>query len=443
MLVPSDADPNALAALRVSISDNAIIRAAVAFVTESGVGHLAAILSERENVSLEITARAADVTQPEALLTLRDGLGADVSVVIGRRARAFHPKLWLIEQPDAVIVLSGSGNLTEGGLVTNDEQFERIEYAPDDPLVEANRERLDDLTRHAQPLDVIEGSAIWLEWLTVIKKQAQARREFVRIEKAFLEREPIADRAADKAQLIEDLQQIYDDTVAADLPRADGEQYRPTRLLVALNAARAGERDPVKVVSDTIRRHTDGLDILLQAGRVDLTLEWLVLDESKPYRDLFGPRSIDLAHARIEEFRLEGHDIPDPSAPRPAQADDVMSNEGVAAFLRELVADRPSGFALPVLHKAQAVLLRVDGNYAVVRRDSGSDARIPIRLVRSRLTQLGSGGRFAVSELRQNTSDRFNSALGPLLAALPGVTFDARDKRLYYDAERLDRSESV
>ena len=98
VLVPSDAHPNALACLRASITDDAIIRAAVAFVTGSGVQHLADILSGSSNVSLEITARAADVTEPEALLALRDGLGADVSVVIGRHARAFHPKLWLIER---------------------------------------------------------------------------------------------------------------------------------------------------------------------------------------------------------------------------------------------------------------------------------------------------------------------------------------------------------
>lgn len=208
-----------------SITDDAVVRAAVAFVTGSGVQCLAGILTGSSNVSLEITARAADVTEPEALLALRNGLGADVSVVIGRHARAFHPKLWLIERSDLVIVLSGSGNLTAGGLVTNDEQFELIEYEPDDPLVEAHRERLDHLTQHAQPLDVIEAAAIWREWLTVRKKQAQAHRDIARIEKAFLEREPIADRSADKAQLIEDLQQIYDDTVAADLPRADGGRY--------------------------------------------------------------------------------------------------------------------------------------------------------------------------------------------------------------------------
>ena len=125
-------------------------------------------------------------------------------------------------------------------------------------------------------------------------------------------RDPIPDRAADKQKLIEDLQKIYDDTVAADLKQADGRRYDPTRLLVAIRRARAGERDPVKLVTDTIRRHTEGLDILLHGGRVDLTLEWLVVDESKPYHDLFGARSVELAQARIEEFRQAGHVIPAP-----------------------------------------------------------------------------------------------------------------------------------
>lgn len=126
-------------------------------------------------------------------------------------------------------------------------------------------------------------------------------------------------------------------------------------------------------------------------------------------------------------------------AARPrARVDDVMSNEDVIAFLNDLVVSGPDGYALPVLHKAQAVLLKVDAGHAVVRRDSGSHARIPIRLVRSRLTQMANGDRFTVSELREAATDRFNSALAPLMAALPGVEFDAEDKQLFYDARNGD-----
>lgn len=241
-------------------------------------------------------------------------MGVDVSVVIGRNAAKYHPKLWLIERDGRLIVVSGSGNLTEGGLVGNDEQFEVIELEAGGDDAAAQQDRLELLTRHAQPLDAIENSAIWLEWLDVRKKQARLRADIERLERNLRMHDPIPDRAADKQKLIEDLQKIYDDTVAADLKQADGRRYYPTRLLVAIRRARAGERDPVKLVTDTIRRHTEGLDILLDGGRVDLTLEWLVVDESKPYHDLFGARSIELAQARIEDFRQAGHVIPAPGS---------------------------------------------------------------------------------------------------------------------------------
>jgi HKD family nuclease len=310
VLVPSDNNENAITTIENVIDGHAAIRVAVAFVTSSGVERLAAVLAGTENVALELTARAADVTEPQALLSLRDELGADVSVVIGRHARAFHPKLWLIERTGVLVVISGSGNLTEGGLVHNDEQFEVTEYEAGGSEAGAHHDRFELLTRHAQPLDVVENTAIWREWLDVRKKQARLRTEIRRLEENLNGRDPIPDRATDTASLIDDLQKIYDDTVEANLEQADGRRYYPTRLLVAINRARAGERDPVKLVADTIRRHTDGLDLLLAGGRVDLTLEWLVLDESKPYHDLFSVHSIELAHGRIEAFRRAGHHIP-------------------------------------------------------------------------------------------------------------------------------------
>jgi HKD family nuclease len=114
MLIPSEDLPDARSALAASIVSGSQITAAVAFVTQSGVRLLGDLLDSAPGTTLQLTARAEGVTDPEALLALRDDLGADVWVVIGRRARAFHPKLWLIEDADGMSVLSGSGNLTEG-----------------------------------------------------------------------------------------------------------------------------------------------------------------------------------------------------------------------------------------------------------------------------------------------------------------------------------------
>jgi HKD family nuclease len=416
------------------IVDDAVVRAAVAFVTRSGVGLLASILEGAENVTVEVVARAANVTEPEALLALRDELGADVSVVIGWHAQAFHPKLWLIERDGGLVVISGSGNLTEGGLVNNDEQFEVVEYEAGDPTAAAQHDRFELLTRHAQQLDAVENAAIWREWLDVRKTQSRLRTELARIEKNLNARDPIPNRSADKTSLIEDLQKIYDDTVAADLNQADGRRYYPTRLLVAINSTRDRARDPVKLVTDTIRRHTDGLDIVLESGRVDLTLEWLVLDESKPYHDLFGIRSIELARDRIEAFRRAGHTIRPSGASGAGQAAvPAMSTSMIGDYLRELLLANPNGHELPLLHGAQATLIRVDTGHAVVRRDSGSEARIPLSYVRRRLLDLAGGARPKQSELAEQPGDRFTAVLGPLLVTLPGVGFDGDAQRLYYD----------
>lgn len=303
MLVPSARHPNGLSILQDLITDDCHVRAAVAFVTRTGVRLLHDVVAARSSVTISLTARAADVTEPEALIDLRDNLAADVFVVIGRRARAFHPKLWIIDRPDAVFVLSGSGNLTNGGLVNNEEQFEVLQFSPDDPAVEEHAGRIDRLVRHRLPLEHVEGSAIWREWLDVRRKQLVFQRQLADAEKHLLDREPKLDRTADKNVLIEDLQAVYDNTVAAKLPRADGGPYAPSRLLQSIKKTRTGERDPVDLVADIIRRRTQGLDILLEAGLFDLTLEALVLDASKPYHDLFTKPSVAIATRRLEEFR--------------------------------------------------------------------------------------------------------------------------------------------
>jgi HKD family nuclease len=417
VIVPSEEYPHGLSMLESVVAPGAGVRAAVAFVTVSGVAELARLLADVDDLTLEITARAGDATEPEALLELRDALGVDVMVVIGRFAQAFHPKLWLIEREDELVVMSGSGNLTTAGLTTNDEQFELLRLARGSDEAAAQVERFERLTRNALPLDHVEGSTIWEEWLTVRRRQAQLRREIAHVERHLNEREPMPDRSADKARLIEDLQRLYDAAVAADLPRADGARYYPTRLLVAINRARDGERDPVKIVTDTIRRRTDGLDILLRAGLVDLTLESLVLDKSKPYHDIFGARSIQLARARLAEFEREGIPLDDDREPDRAS---VMTVAEIAAWFERRLAEHPDGYDLPLVHQAQATLLGVESDRAVVRRESGSLASPPLRLLAFRLREMAIGRSFRQSELSED-GWRDSAVIGPLLADLPSV----------------------
>lgn len=300
-LVPTDDVPDGLSALKRFVVDGCSIRAAVAFVTPAGVAALADVLNGKQDVDLEIVARAADATDPDALLALRDELGVAVSVAIGRDATRFHPKLWLVEVGDMLHVLSGSGNLTRSGMGGNDEQWECYSVAIGGPEAEAQQERFARLTMRAKSLDAVEGSAIWLEWLNVIKAQRALRKELVRLQRSLDEREPIPDRFADLARLVADLDELYVRTVAAKLPREDGGNYVPSRFRQAIERARAGA-DPVALVTRICRTQSRGFDVLLNADRADLTVEQLVLDGKRPYHDLFKEETKRLSAARLQLF---------------------------------------------------------------------------------------------------------------------------------------------
>jgi hypothetical protein len=138
-----------------------------------------------------VVARARDATEPEALTALRDNLGADVSVAIGKHAQGFHPKLWLFDHADRTVVMSGSGNLTDGGLRTNSEQFEMLTFEAGDPAIAAHHERFDLLTEHADALDAVEGTAAWRSWLQLRKTSA----EDLRPHRATLRRAGVVARA--------------------------------------------------------------------------------------------------------------------------------------------------------------------------------------------------------------------------------------------------------
>ncbi len=301
MLVPSDDAPRALQVLERLVVTGADIRIAAAFVTSSGVRALAGLVSGHEGISLEVVARAADATEPEALLALRDELGAQVRVVIGQGAQQFHPKLWLIDDGSQVHVLSGSGNLTRGGLELNDEQFELRTVARIGHDVDAEVERFERLTQNAYALSDVEGSAIWSEWLAVRKRQAQLLRQVDDLARNLNVREFKPPRTADRAQLSADLRTLYDDIVAARLPRRDGARYVPSRFLQGIRRAEESG-DPVPMVTRICRLQTDGFNVVLEADLPELSVESLVVDIAKPYHDLFEPETKRLAAERLQKF---------------------------------------------------------------------------------------------------------------------------------------------
>lgn len=299
-LVPSQQFPTASDAFAAVLPDATSVSAAVAFVTNSGVDILAGLLEANGSPGFEIVARGAPVTEQTALVRLRDQLGAEVAVVMGPRAPGFHPKLWLVRRPRELVVISGSGNLTKGGLVANVEQFEVLRLDDQSGAAEEQEARFDELIAEAQPLDEVEGSPTWRLWAANAAERERLDRQLRRLD-AKLELVVPRTREDDKARLCADLLELYAQTVAAKLPRADGQPYIPHRFKQAIDRARAGG-DPVLVVTRMCRRQTEGFDVILEANRPDLTVESLVVDDEKAYHDLFVTETVRLSRERLEKF---------------------------------------------------------------------------------------------------------------------------------------------
>jgi HKD family nuclease len=300
-LVPSERWPSGREALQAALTDARSVSAALAFVTESGVAKLAELTQPLGALQLEVFARAGGVTTPTALQALRDRLGAQVSVAIGRGSMRFHPKLWLVRSESQLTVLSGSGNLTQGGMEDNAEQFELTRMPLGSAEAAEQEERFIELTAGTHRLEAVEGTVVWTRWLTTINKARHLRNELRRLE-GQLDDVPVKAKPEEQRQrLLADLYAIYDATVEKNMITPAGRPYRPTRFLVGINRARDGG-DPFELVGRLCRQQTGGFNIILEYDEPDLTVEALVVDEEKPYHYLFTDKTKELAAARLKQF---------------------------------------------------------------------------------------------------------------------------------------------
>lgn len=141
-------------------------RAAVAFVKRSGVQHIQAEL--RQFVQAEGKAQiVVGIDQlgssQEGLTGLLNAVGKIGSIWINRTVETyvtFHPKVYLFISNDAALLIVGSGNLTEGGLYTNDEAslvyWLDLQKSEDQTLLREINANLD------RWCDVAEGNALLL-----------------------------------------------------------------------------------------------------------------------------------------------------------------------------------------------------------------------------------------------------------------------------------------
>ena len=205
---------------------------------------------------------------------------------MGEHAHRFHPKLWLVRSATTLSVVSGSGNLTFGGLVSNVEQYEVFEAPADSESAAEHEHRFAAITSAALPMEEAEASPAWYEWTNQLNKRAQIARQLRELDDGLASQKS-GGRAQDKRKLCEDLQALYVQTVSAKIPGRDGKPYRPNYFKGGLDNACA-VNNPVPFVARICRRATEGFDVILAAGRPDLTVEALVVSASKPYHDLFA-----------------------------------------------------------------------------------------------------------------------------------------------------------
>jgi HKD family nuclease len=304
--VPGPEYENGHAALlgMTAADSKASIRAAVAFVTSSGVDLIERLLADRPGLALDVVARGAPITDPKSLVRL-SGLGVNVSLVVGPEAGRFHPKLWLISVGGRFHVFSGSGNLTAGGLLENTEQFECLSFeSVDDARVEEQVRRFERLIRGAVPLAELRRTPFWSAW----EGQEKARRELAaRQSELDEELAKNADSELAKAELYEDLVDLYERTkVQVRIPDKSGgtRPYVAARFKQSIDA---GQKDGsiVTRVHGIVRKPTEGFNHLAKAGRSDLMVETLVLDESKRYHRLFSESTKERARSNLDAYRPE------------------------------------------------------------------------------------------------------------------------------------------
>jgi len=261
LLVPSRETPDALTAFRAMLRGASWLHGAVAFVSQRGVDLLAGVLEEVGTPTVKVVVRGAPITDPQAVLELDARLGAEVRVVLGERAPGFHPKLWVSQTEETTWVLSGSGNLTAGGLHANDEQFELLRFprAHRSTRVQADAHmtRWKRFYDRGLPLaDAIRTDA-WTAW------EAQwAERETLQARARELDRElAIADATIGAPARGDGSAAVEQSTIRSWMERwyTDSEREVVWELLAEVMAAAHAHRPSGWVASATRKSKHDGL----------------------------------------------------------------------------------------------------------------------------------------------------------------------------------------
>jgi hypothetical protein len=226
-------------------------------------------------------------------MRLRDELGIEVSVVTGREARKFHPKLWLMETADGMRVLAGSGNLTAGGLAGNAEQFDA--WCPDKDDAKVQLDRFKRLTAGAIPLDRFEGSPGWHAWIN-FEGERRAVDEQI---------EALDERLVAEGDLMANLWKLYADMGVAKLKEEDGSTYNRGGFRLVIEGRR-GAKTPVAIISSLCRETTPGFERARRNDHLDLAAEVLAVDPQTTYHGLIPEEIRNAAETRLRQAETAG-----------------------------------------------------------------------------------------------------------------------------------------
>lgn len=197
---------------------------AAAFVTRSGVELLASLLPIG---TARLICRAGHGPTDPAAVEEANNLGFEVRLVTGAAARTFHPKIYVVAGPGGVFVLTGSGNLTSGGLKDNVEQFEAIELASFSSQAVEHEKRFNDIWAMGLDFEVVRASPYWDQWVA-------QRLELDAVARLADESEARLDRVAYETAASRDQRR----TVAGDDKQWTKEQVYP--LIAAIITERSG-----------------------------------------------------------------------------------------------------------------------------------------------------------------------------------------------------------
>jgi HKD family nuclease len=150
---------------------------AVAYAKSSGVGELLGLRVPQR--SRAVVGLGFGLSDPHAIERLDDA-GVEVRCAIDASAlesATFHPKLYLASRAHELVVLSGSANLTGGGLRGNVEQYEELRFGVPSEDADVQQTRFEALWEYGAPLGDLRRSGDWDDYIERAKNRRRLEQD--------------------------------------------------------------------------------------------------------------------------------------------------------------------------------------------------------------------------------------------------------------------------